>query len=217
MNQDASKTNQKRSVQAEIWKGDFGDQYTARSGVTLAAVRERIWMWTKVLRAVEHDLPGSACEIGSNVGLNLHALNSVLAADLFAIEPNETARNTLLQSGIMPAENVFAGCGDHVPLPDGSVDLSFTSGVMIHIAPENLMRTYEELHRISGKYIATIEYFSDQPETLPYRGLDQALFRRDFGRLWLTEFDDLELIDYGFLWKGVNCTDSTNWWLFRKR
>ena len=208
--------NQKRSPQGKFWQGKFGDEYSKRSGITRARVVQRIWMWTRILRNVEHCLPTSCVEIGPNLGLNLHALDQVLNANLFAVEPNEFARRGLAESGILPQNHIFEGFGDSIPLEDGAVELSISSGVMIHIAPENLLGTYRELYRVTSRFIVTIEYFSDQPEAIEYRGYIDRLFKRDFGMYWHENFPDLELVDYGFLWKGTGAGDNSNWWLHRK-
>ena len=192
---------QKLSPQGKFWQGKFGDQYSKRSGITRARVVQRIWMWTRILRAVEHCLPTSCVEIGPNVGLNLHALDQVLDANLFAVEPNASARKVLAESGILPQDHIFEGFGDSIPLEDSAVELSISSGVMIHIAPENLLSTYRELYRVSSRYFVTIEYFSDQPEAIEYRGHTDRLFKRDFGMYWHENFSDLELVDYGFCGK----------------
>ena len=203
---------QKRSPQ-----GKFGDEYSQRSGITRARVVQRIWMRTRILRAVEHRLPTSCVEIGPNVGLNLHALNQVLDANMFAVEPNASARRVLAESGILPQDHIFEGFGDSIPLEDRAVELSISSGVMIHIAPENLLGTYRELYRVSSRNIATIEYSSDQPQAIEYRGQTDRLFKRDYGMCWHEHFPDLELVDYGFLWKRTGAGDNSNWWLHRKK
>jgi len=208
---------QEDSMQGKLWAGEFGNEYVKRSGATPERIRERLWIWTAVLRSVQHVLPKSALEIGPNVGLNLIALAQLMDIDLHAIEPNDTARAALAAAGVVPPGQLHAGYGDNLPLPDNAVEMAFTSGVMIHIAPENLLQTYREMHRVSSKYLVTIEYFSDQPETISYRGHERQLFRRDFGAVWREHFSDVELVDYGFFWKGVSTSDSTNWWLFRKR
>ena len=208
---------QKRSPQGKFWQGKFGDEYNQRCGITRALVINRIWMWTRILRAVEHCLPTSCVEIGPNVGLNLHALDQLLDANLFAVEPNASARKVLAENGFLPQGHIFEGFGDSIPLEDRAVELSISSGVMIHIAPENLLDTYRELYRVSSRYIATIEYFSDKPEAIEYRGHTGRLFKRDFGMYWHENFPDLELVDYGFLWKGTGAGDNSNWWLHRKK
>ena len=61
--------------------------------------------------------------------------------------------------------------------------MAFTSGVLIHIEPERLGATMDEIHRVSSKYILCAEYFSPRAETLRYRGQEGLLFKNDFGGL----------------------------------
>ena len=72
------------------------------------------------------------------------------------------------------------------------------------------------MHRVSSRYIACSEYFSDKPETIPYRGQTDALFKRDFGGMWLDLFPDLKVLDYGFSWKRTTGLDNLTWWMFEK-
>ena len=101
-------------------------------------------------------------------------------------------------------------------MADGSIDLVFTSGVLIHVAPEFLEVAYREMYRVARRYLLTIEYFSAEPETKTYRGEDGLLFKRDFGSLWLDLFPPLILVDYGFFWKRATGLDNLTWWLFAK-
>jgi hypothetical protein len=41
------------------------------------------------------------------------------------------------------------------------------------------------------------------------------LFKRDFGTFYLEQWPELQLVDYGFVWKRVEF-DDLNWWLFEK-
>ena len=71
-------------------------------------------------------------------------------------------------------------------------------------------------YRVTRRYIVCIEYFSDKPEEIPYRGHDGVLFKRDFGGFWIDNFPDLETRDYGFVWKRVTGLDNLTWWVFEK-
>ena len=205
------------SEQVQFWAGKFGDDYSKRCNVSNSRIKQAIWKWSRILRSIEHNLPTSCVEIGSNVGINLHALNTLLNATLYAVEPNQHARETLAKSEVLPEDHIFDATGSSIPLGDREVELSISCGVLIHIAPEDLLSTYSELYRVSSKYIVTNEYFSDKPEAIAYRGHTNKLFKRDFGALWTEYFSNLELVDYGFIWKGAGAQDNSNWWLHRKR
>ena len=103
-----------------------------------------------------------------------------------------------------------------MPLESSSIDLVFTSGVLIHIAPEDLYTSCSEIYRVSSKYIVSVEYFNPTPVELSYRGHDGVLFKRDFGSFWIENFPNLKVLDYGFFWKPITGLDNLTWWLFRK-
>ena len=78
------------------------------------------------------------------------------------------------------------------------------------------MASYDEIFRVSSRYILCIEYFSPDPVTIHYRGHDDLLFKRDYGGLWLDWYPVLEHVADGFFWKRTTGLDNVNWWLFRK-
>ncbi|MBI5611056.1 MAG: methyltransferase domain-containing protein, partial [Deltaproteobacteria bacterium] len=152
----------------------------------------------------------------SNIGNNLRALRTLTGAELYALEPNQQARETLVRDQVVPADNVLEGIATHIDLSDGAVDLAFTSGVLIHIHPDDLLASCQEIHRVARRYIVCVEYFSDKAEVIPYRGHMDRLFKRDFGGFWLDHFADLRVVDYGFLWKRLTGLDNLTWWVFEK-
>ena len=109
--------------------------------------------------------------------------------------------------------------GDATALPfaDESVDLVFTSGVLIHVAPDELERAVREIVRVARHYVLCVEYFSHEPQQVTYRGREGYLFKRDFGKFYLEQFPALRVLDYGFLWQPLDSSDDSNWWLFAKR
>ena len=197
------------------WKGEFGDAYTGRNEVSAEKLRQLTAGWQAILHAMG-TAPKSILEVGANIGLNLRALRPISSAEFYAVEPNATARERLVDDNVVDRNRVFDAAATHLPLPDGCVELSFTSGVLIHISPEDLLRSCREIHRVSREYVLCIEYFSAEPETRRYQGRDDLLFKRDFGSFYLENFADLEIIDFGFFWKPVTGLDNTTWWLFRK-
>ena len=47
-----------------------------------------------------------------------------------------------------------------IPYGDASFDVVFTSGVLIHIAPEDLPRAMDEIHRCARTFIWGMEYYA---------------------------------------------------------
>lgn len=203
--------------QSKFWRGDFGDAYVDRNSADAATLRARVELWSRVLAPTKGAPPASMLEVGANIGINLRALRCVTGADLWAVEPNTKARGVLVDEGVVGADRVVDAIATSIPLADGAVDLAFTSGVLIHIHPDDLLRSCREIHRVSRRYIACIEYFSDKPEEINYRGHDGFLFKRDFGGFWMDSFPDLQLLDYGFTWKRATGLDNLTWWIFEKR
>jgi len=81
-----------------------------------------------------------------------------------------------------------------LPFDDNTFDLVFTSGVLIHIAPENLSQAIHEIYRCTKQYIWGTEYFSNAPTSVLYRGHEQLLWKMDYVKLYLSSFPDLELV-----------------------
>lgn len=202
--------------QLDAWRGEFGDDYVKRNETNEEALAARKAMWKRILRPLEGDPPQSILEVGANIGVNLRALKGLTAARLIALEPNAGARQRLVDDGVVAREDAHDGFAAAMPLADEAADMAFTSGVLIHIAPDDLLASCAEIHRVSRRYIACIEYFSDRPQEIHYRDRDGLLFKRDFGDFWMTHFADLGLVDYGFFWRRATGLDNLTWWLFRK-
>lgn len=204
-----------QTPQLDLWRGDFGRAYIERNAVDEATVVALARMWSRMLqRALP--APRTILEIGSNVGLNLHALHRISDAELHAVEPNAVAREQLVESGCVAPNRIHEGFAAAIPYADASIDLVFTSGVLIHIDPVHLEASCREIHRVARRYVLCSEYFSTEPREVGYRGLDGYLFLRDFGAFWSETCPDLRLLDYGFFWRGAGCVDDLTWWLFEK-
>ena len=209
--------NSKDTVQLQFWRGDFGIDYIGRNTASAEHLRSRVALWAKIMNCMVGDPPKSILEVGSNIGNNLRALRTLTGAEMYALEPNADARRVLVADGVIPAEHAMDGFAASIPLGDDEVDMAFTSGVLIHIHPDQLLASLQEIHRVAKRYVVCIEYFSDKPEMIPYRGYDDRLFKRDFGGYYLDNFSDLRVVDYGFAWKRLTGLDNLTWWIFEKR
>ncbi|MDP6486536.1 MAG: methyltransferase domain-containing protein [Alphaproteobacteria bacterium] len=200
----------------DAWKGEFGDDYAARNRATKETVGNAARAFGEILCHVKDSPPASILEVGANIGINLRALSSLTDAALYAVEPNAHALEQLVADKVVPPERLFDAVATKLPLDDGTVDLVFTSGVLIHVPPADLEAAYGEIHRVAACYILCIEYFSPTPVEIPYRGHEGLLFKRDFGGMWLDLFPALDPIANGFFWRQTTGLDDINWWLFRK-
>jgi pseudaminic acid biosynthesis-associated methylase len=202
--------------QTIFWRGEFGNAYAQRNALDAVTLHRRTAMWARILQPLAGAQPDSILEVGANVGINLAALANVTGAKLHAVEPNGEARALLSQSGRVDPARVHDATGDQLPFADHSVDMVFTSGVLIHVAPEKLESTCREMYRVARRYIGCVEYFASAPEEKTYRGHAGKLFKRDFGGYWWDLFPEMKLVDYGFFWKRVTGLDDLTWWVFEK-
>lgn len=205
------------NAQVDFWRGDFGNQYTDRNNLDPAILRARVGLWSTILSHTVGRPPQSILEVGANIGINLRALRSLTAARFYAVEPNDKARQILQEDKVIELGDLRSGIASAIDFPDAHAEFVFTSGVLIHIAPQNLEASMREIYRCSSRYIASIEYFADKPTELPYRGHGDVLFKCDFGGMWLDFFPNLNLLGYGFAWKRATGLDNLTWWLFEKR
>jgi len=202
--------------QTQFWRGDFGNNYTVRNSENAENLNSQIELWKTILESLSGDPPQSILEVGANTGNNLRAIRSLSKAELFALEPNKMARQMLAKTGTVPLQNVLNGVATSIDLANESIDLAFTSGVLIHIHPNNLKESCQEIYRVAARFIVCIEYFSDTPEEITYRGHNEKLFKRDFGGYWLDLFPEMKTLKYGFIWKRLSGLDNLTWWVFQK-
>lgn len=212
-----TETTAQMTPQEKLWRGEFGDQYVDRNGLSDQKLALLTAHWAKVLDCLSGDPPQSILEIGANIGLNLRAMRRLTTADFYAVEPNATARGALQADKVVAADKLLDGVASNIALADGAVDLAFTCTVLIHVHPKDLLAACREIHRVSKRYVMCVEYFADVETEVPYRGNRDALFKRDFGSFWLDNFPDLRVVDYGFAWKRLTSVDNCNWWVFEKR
>lgn len=199
--------------QEAFWAGNFGDTYTDRNlGPTLLA--NRVALFAKVLDRLT-DIE-TFLELGAGAGLNVRAIRVLRpAARITAVEINDTAVEHLRRLG-PDVETVH----DSILTfrPQRQYDMSLTRGVLIHIAPERLADVYDTLYEASRRYICVIEYYNPAPVEIEYRGEHGKLFKRDFAGDMLDRFPDLELLDYGFVYRRDPWPqDDVTWFLMRKR
>lgn len=195
----------------DIWKSSFGDEYTLRnSGLNVGA---RVNVWKTILPKGCR----SILEVGANAGANLEAISQISDAEMYACEPNDTARGMLEDRGLTGAHHILSDSADKITLPAKHVDLAFTSGVLIHIGPDKLEQSMREIHRIARKWIICGEYFAPQEEEIKYRGQQGLMWRRDYGSLYLDMFPDLKCTMNLFAWKRMTGLDNLTFWVFEKQ
>ena len=197
-----------------FWQGDFGNDYTDRNRGT-RWIASNTAFFSKILDNTRR--VRSVLEFGSNIGLNLMALNRLLPESrLSAIEINPKAASEL-KKNIPKIDLHLSSILDFHPIE--TWDLVFTKGVLIHINPDKLPLVYELMYQSSSHYILISEYYNPKPIEVSYRGHRDKLFKRDFAGEMLEKFNDLSLVDYGFVYhRDPNFPqDDMNWFLMKKR
>lgn len=203
-----------QTEQEKFWATEFGNQYVSRNQPKEKKdVASNINFFAKILSKT-NDVQ-TIIEYGSNIGLNLIAIQSLLPnCELSGLELNDKAFEEL--SKIPNVTGIHGSLLEYKN--DKQYDLSFTKGVLIHINPDMLNKAYELLYQSSKKYILIAEYYNPTPVSIPYRGHNDRLFKRDFAGDMLEKYNDLTLVDYGFSYKRDNNfpQDDITWFLLKK-
>jgi spore coat polysaccharide biosynthesis protein SpsF len=203
-----------KTDQEKFWQGKFGESYVERND-SQVRVASNIRLFSQILsRTLDVK---SILELGSNIGQNLIAIQSVLPeSKLTAVEINSEAADVLESWG---RAEVIRGSILELDKPSQALyDLTFTKGVLIHINPDHLIKAYQALYENSKRYILVAEYFNPSPVSVPYRGHDEKLFKRDFAGDLMDLYGDLKIVDYGFCYKrDPNFKqDDITWFLLEK-
>lgn len=202
---------QYKTEQENFWAGEFGNEYIKRnSGINI--LQDKVYSWRKIFANISH--VNSCIEFGANIGYNLMVLERLFPSiSRTAIEINKNACEELHK--IQGVEVINSSILEYAPAK--TYDLSFTSGVLIHINPDELKTVYEKLYQSSHKYILILEYYSLEPMEKNYRGYSERLYKRDFAGEMLMQYPDLTLIDYGFFYHNDPLIkEDSNWFLLQK-
>ena len=202
-----------KTEQEEFWQGNFGNEYIDRNQSDILLASNTSFFSKVFNRTGKID---SIMEFGCNIGMNLKAIRALLPeSNLSGIEINKRAVDDL--NKWKGKAHVIEGSILDIEL-DTRFDLTLIKGVLIHINPERLDDVYTRLYNFSDKYICIAEYYNPTPVTIPYRGHDNRLFKRDFAGELMSKYSDLELVDYGFLYHNdpIFPQDDITWFLMKK-
>lgn len=188
-----------RTPQIDVWSGDFGKEYTNRNPSTLDELNELYIQYFGITRtALNEEFVGKLersmkiLEVGANVGAQLQALSAMGFENLHALELQEYAIEIGKKN--LPQVTWTQGTAFEIPYPDNHFDLVYTSSVLIHISPDDVVKVLDQIHRCSQKYIWGYEYFADEWTEVAYRGHDSLLWKTDYAKFYLDRFSDLELV-----------------------
>lgn len=161
---------------AEFWKGEFGDKYLKRNRVDW---RQRVPFWREV---IETTGARSVFEVGANAGWNLSAIqrnDPDVMLHGCEINPKAEARAAMCGLSLHRLDGVQA-----LRLYPEMMELVFTAGVLIHIAPEDLPAMMQGIVDASAGYVLAVEYSAEKEEEVEYRGHSGKLWRRPFGKMY---------------------------------
>jgi pseudaminic acid biosynthesis-associated methylase len=186
--------------QMEEWSSDFGRAYTDRGPKTPEEVDKEYIEYFGITRSSldkefldDLDRDMRILEVGCNVGSILQGLQKMGFKKLYGIELQPYAIK--LSHKYCDGINIIQGTAFDIPFKDGFFDMTYTSGVLIHIAPTDIERALREIHRCSKRYIWGCEYFSETYTAVKkYRDEEDLLWKTDFAKLYMKYFPDLNLL-----------------------
>lgn len=197
--------------QAAAWSSDFGNAYTSRNPQSVEEMEQlyqRDYATTRL--AMNEEFLGSLdrsiriLEVGANIGTQLEILRRMGFTNSIGVDVNAFAVQEAKR--LYPEVKVIEGSAFALPFGDGEFDLTYMSGVLIHISPDDMGRAMDELHRTTKKYIWGFEYYAPELVALEYRGNEGLLWKRDFCQEYLKRFPDLKLVKE----KKYQMTDGKN-------
>lgn len=164
------------NAQERFWKGGFGTAYTQRNRVEW---QQRVPFWQQILGLTE---ARSVLDVGCNAGWNLHAIKEadpqVMAVGI-DVNDDALAEANANFLDARPSSLYQAGEMFH-----GIFDLVCTSGVLIHVPPNDLQTAMKSIAMASKRWVLAVEYDNDQEEEVIYRGSGGLLWKRPFGKLY---------------------------------
>jgi pseudaminic acid biosynthesis-associated methylase len=185
--------------QTAVWKSDFGREYTDRNTLSPEALDALYLKNYGVSRSKINESAlgnikehASLLEVGCNTGNQLLLLQKMGYSNLSGIELQPYAFGIAQQR--LPGISLKLGSATAIPHADSSFDVVFTSGVLIHIAPDDLPRAMDEIHRSSRTYIWGLEYYAPEVAEVRYRGQNGLLWKTDYARRYLERYPDLTLV-----------------------
>lgn len=185
--------------QIRTWSGEFGREYTDRNSFTAAELDELYRRNYGISRTEVNErflagIPRNTriLEVGCNMGNQLLLLGQMGFSNLHGIEIQSYALD--LARKRLPNVVLSRASAFEIPYPDDSFDLVFTSGVLIHIAPGDLPRALAQIHRCSKTWIWGFEYYAPEFREISYRGHQSLLWKADYARIYLQQFQDLEMV-----------------------
>jgi len=175
------------TIQEDAWKAGIGREYTDRNTLSYVELDMLYWDCFRTTRSALNarfleDVPLSASilEVGCNIGMQLRHLQKGGYVDLHGIELQQYAIDRLCVKDV----DVRQGSAESLPYEDGSFDLVFTSGVLIHLPIHILGTAIREMMRVSRHWIWGFEYYSYPRQEITDRNWQDMLWSDDYPALF---------------------------------
>lgn len=185
--------------QTKFWSGEFGQAYTERNPQNAAELNDlykksftlsRDEMNRKFLGGIPKD--AKILEVGCNVGAQLLVLQEMGFQHLYGIELQWYAVEKAKAS--TKNINIIQGSGFDLPFKDNYFDLVYTSGVLIHIQPQDHPKIMGEITRCSSQWIWGFEYYAESIHEIPYRGHQGFMWKADYAEIYRQNCPALDLV-----------------------
>jgi pseudaminic acid biosynthesis-associated methylase len=202
-----------------VWAGRFGEEYTKRNWYIPAELDElytnrygasRTEMNQYFLKDISKD--AQILEVGCNCGNQLLALKQQGFHNLTGIEINPTAADLARTRVPYP---IFTGSALDLPFINNCFDVVFTSGLLIHISPNELLKVMSEIARVSKGYVWGFEYYSPGQTEVVYRGKTELLWKNDYALMY-SLYCDLKLVEEKFYYNEGNKKLADHMFILRK-
>ena len=89
--------------------------------------------------------------------------------------------------------------------------------VLIHFPPNKINKIFDEIHRVTSKWICGFEYFSTKFEEVVYRKNKNLLWKTDYTQLFLRRFKNLYLEKERFYRNISNNKEIDTMFLLKKK
>lgn len=189
----------KTTRQLTEWTGDFGREYTDRN---IFGPRRLQRFYTERYGVSRVDMnrrfigrlsrQSRILEVGTNAGNELLCLRGMGFKNLSGIDVQSyAAKKAALR---VRGSRIACASAFDIPFDDGSFDLVYTTGVLIHIAPTDIPAAMSEIRRVSARFIWGLEYYAPRYAEIPYRGKGGLLWKTDFAKHYLKLCPGLRLV-----------------------
>jgi pseudaminic acid biosynthesis-associated methylase len=132
-------------------------------------------------------------EVGASGGNQLQSLWEAGYTELYGVEINPVA--VRMVKGARSELQVLQGSIYDLPFKSRFFDVVFTSGVLIHLPPDDLPKAMAEVVRCSRRCIIGGEYYNPALTELPWKGVAaKRMWAGPYRQVYMDAFPDLRLV-----------------------